>query len=193
MGAAQDHHYYDRIYESSSAYAKSHRDAAWTPLWDFVAKRIEPYDTVLDLGCGPGHLAAALIDAGLRPVNYVGIDFSAVAVEQANERVPDATFLRMEIPGCVGQAVLRYAPSVVTFCEVLEHLGHDHDLMSIRLLPEGVWVIGTLPKFDDPSHVRVFQTAKDVVARYGKLLDIEKLDRIGKGHFGFVSRRRRQC
>jgi SAM-dependent methyltransferase len=193
MGEERDRHYYNRIYESSAAYAKAHVDAVWAPLWRFVAKHIDETDCVLDLGCGPGHLAATLIDAGLRPVNYVGVDFSEVAVEQAQARVPEATFLHMQIPGCVMQLVLRYAPSVITFCEVLEHLGHDHDLMSIGLLPRGLRVIGTLPNFDDPSHVRTFTRPDDVIARYGKLLEVEKLEWITDNHLGFVAWRRRRC
>jgi SAM-dependent methyltransferase len=193
MGEARDRNYYDRIYEASVAYSKSHVEAAWAPLWKFIAEHVGPADCVLDLGCGPGHLAATLIgDAELRPINYVGVDFSAVAIAKATARVPEATFLHMQIPGCVMQLVLRYAPNVITFCEVLEHLGHDHDLMSINLLPHGLRVIGTLPNFDDPSHVRTFDGPDDVVARYGKLLEIEKLDWITENHLGFVAWRRRR-
>lgn len=193
MGEERDRHYYNRIYESSAAYAKSHAEASWAPLWSFIAKHIDETDCVLDLGCGPGHLAATLIDAGLRPVNYVGADFSEIAIEQAQARVPEATFLHMQIPGAVMQLVLRYAPSVITFCEVLEHLGHDDDLMSINLLPHGLRVIGTLPNFDDPGHVRTFTGPDDVIARYGKLLNVEKLEWITENHLGFVALRQRRC
>jgi 2-polyprenyl-3-methyl-5-hydroxy-6-metoxy-1,4-benzoquinol methylase len=192
MGEARDRHYYDRIYGSSETYAQSHVKAPWAPLWQFVAKHVHPEDTVLDLGCGPGHLAATLVDAGLRPINYVGVDFSEIAIAQARTRVAEATFLHMQMPGCVMQLVLRYAPSVITFCEVLEHLGHDHDLMSIHLLPVGLKIIGTVPSFDDPAHVRTFDGPEAVVARYGKMLDIDQLDWVTQTHLGFVARRRRQ-
>lgn len=190
MGEERDRNYYDQIYRTSRTYAKSHRDASWAPLWSFVAKQLQPYDTVLDLGCGPGHLGAALVEAGLRPVNYIGVDFSAVAIELAKARLPDSTFLHMQIPGCVLQTVLRYAPSVVTFCEVLEHLGHDDDLTALRLLPHGLRVVGTLPNFDDPSHVQVFKSPDLVIARYARVVEIEQLDWITKQHIGFVGLRR---
>lgn len=190
MGQACDATYYDRVYQTSDSYALSHTKAPWAPLWEFVAENIEPDDRVLDLGCGPGHLAALLVDAGTRPAHYVGVDFSAVALKQAAARVPEAAFVRGQIPGCIPQLFVRHEASVVTFCEVLEHLGRDDDVTSIRLLPLGLRIIGTVPNFDDPAHVRVFEKPAAVVARYGKLVAIDRLVWINKTHMGFVGWRR---
>ena len=41
-------------------------------------RRIKP-KAILEIGCGPGQLAAAIRDAGLAPA-YTGIDFSEVAL-----------------------------------------------------------------------------------------------------------------
>jgi ubiquinone/menaquinone biosynthesis C-methylase UbiE len=55
------------------------------------AQLISPGAKVLELGCGRGDLLA-----GLEPEFGVGIDFSAVAIEQAKLRHPDLTFVQAD-------------------------------------------------------------------------------------------------
>ena len=60
---------------------------------------------VLDVGCGPGRIAEAVIDAGAAA--YVGIDLSARMLDLARERVGrfpsvelhEGDFLELEVPG----------------------------------------------------------------------------------------------
>ena len=54
-----------------------------------LGARLEPGDTVLDLGCGDGIMAPALARLGLR---YRGIDASAAMVEAARARNPGVPF-----------------------------------------------------------------------------------------------------
>ena len=54
------------------------------------AANLQPGSTVLDIGCGPGHVAGALAEAGAA---VTGIDFSARMVEVARRHYPQATFL----------------------------------------------------------------------------------------------------
>ncbi len=53
------------------------------------AAGIRPGSTVLDIGCGPGHVAGALAEAG---AIVTGIDFSARMVEVARRHYPEAAF-----------------------------------------------------------------------------------------------------
>lgn len=71
--------------------------------------------TVVDLGCGSGILARAVVDAGFR---VVGIDVSEAMVALACTRTPEAefrvgSFLSAKLPACVAVAavgeVLNYA------------------------------------------------------------------------------------
>jgi trans-aconitate methyltransferase len=50
----------------------------------------KPDETILDLGCGSGHLAKSIADAG---ANVVGIDSSSSMVEAARTAYPDIEFL----------------------------------------------------------------------------------------------------
>src|SRR5262245_16914733 len=59
--------------------------------------------TVVDLGCGSGIWAEALVKAGY---NVLGIDISAAMIDIARQRVPKAQFqvgsyLKAELPPCV--------------------------------------------------------------------------------------------
>ena len=56
-------------------------------LWD--AARIRTGNKVLDLGCGPGHVAGAFTDLG---AVVTGIDFSGTMIDIARQRYPGATF-----------------------------------------------------------------------------------------------------
>src|SRR5258707_4644091 len=57
-----------------------------------VISLLEPKagETILDLGCGTGHLAKSIADAGAR---VVGMDSSASMVEAAQTAYPDIEFL----------------------------------------------------------------------------------------------------
>lgn len=81
---------------------------------------------VVDYGCGNGALAALLESAiERREVQYVGIDISAVAIEQARRRVPSASFsvqTGLEMPGEIASA------DFLIFNEVLYYANPDDTL-----------------------------------------------------------------
>jgi SAM-dependent methyltransferase len=63
---------------------------------------------VVDIGCGSGILARALVDAGYE---VLGLDISAAMIEQARARVPEAdfrvaSFVSADLPECVAVSAI---------------------------------------------------------------------------------------
>jgi SAM-dependent methyltransferase len=71
----------DEQYADSAAYLR-HRAG----LVNALGPRLQPGDVVLDLACGDGGLAEALLEYGVR---YVGVDLSPPMVEAARRRLGD--------------------------------------------------------------------------------------------------------
>jgi SAM-dependent methyltransferase len=96
---------FDRLYESRGLAARLRagplrsRDLAAA----VVARHLAP--DVLDVGCGPGRVAEAVLEAGA--ARYVGIDFSAEMLALARRRVDghpavelvEGDFLDLDVPG----------------------------------------------------------------------------------------------
>jgi SAM-dependent methyltransferase len=118
---------------------------------------------VLDIGCGPGQFAEFILGA-VPGVSYVGVDFSAVAVDLARARVQAATFIQADLMNDKGIIELEY--DIVVALEVLEHI--DTDLEVLGRLRPGARFVGSVPNFDSFGHVRFFRDADAVRARYAE-------------------------
>jgi 2-polyprenyl-3-methyl-5-hydroxy-6-metoxy-1,4-benzoquinol methylase len=130
--------------------------------------------SVLEVGCGGGFLARMLLReyAGA----YRGFDFSPVAVHNAGRRTgrPELVAVGDALnPGCYASG---YDTIVCT--EVLEHI--DADLEVVGLWRPGTWCVCSVPNFDYDGHVRFFNTADEVRARYSGLIDIKKIFKIAR-------------
>jgi SAM-dependent methyltransferase len=96
---------FDRLYESRGVAARLRRgpERGRDLAAAVVARHPEPH--VLDVGCGPGRVAEALLEAGA--AKYVGIDFSAEMLALARRRVDgragvelvEGDFLDLDLPG----------------------------------------------------------------------------------------------
>jgi SAM-dependent methyltransferase len=128
--------------------------------------------SILEVGCGSGFLAKMILQEynGI----YSGFDFSAEAIRNASYRTgrPDLFFVgdALDSRSYTGD----YDTIVCT--ETLEHV--DRDLEIIRLWRETTWCICSVPNFDYAGHVRFFNTAGEVAARYGGLIDIDRVIKI---------------
>lgn len=121
---------------------------------------------VLDLGCGPGHTTALLIERF--PGSYVtGLDASAVMVAEARERVPEAFFTVADITAPL------LLPAHVSYARLL--LGHLLDPLGAlgrwakALRPGGIVVCEEPARYriDDPWFARYEETVTGVVAARG--------------------------
>ena len=147
MGCEMKADYYNNIYCSKGNHLKHYKYVPHYPVLQVAFGMLSDIDDpqILELGCGTGQFAQMLWDRGLKC--YKGIDFSALAIEIAKRKSPQA----FEV-GNVFDANYEGFNTVVVM-EVLEHI--EDDLQLIGCIPEGMNIIFSVPNFIDPSHVRV--------------------------------------
>lgn len=160
--------YYDDVFEASAGYHEPWQNSTYADIWNSIAGDMGRHGirAILDLGCGPGQFALAV--AELPPdVRYLGVDFSAVAIERAKALLPDFGFSELTLPVA---DYGRFAPFDCVVCtEVLEHV--DADLAILEAIAPGILTIFSVPNFDSFGHVRVFDSAEEVRARYAHFFD----------------------
>ena len=163
------------------------KTARWPGRFREVCKELDMTEHVVDLGCGPGLFAAYLWHQGHRPLlgGYVGVDFSKQVIAKAragNSRGsgnPHTVFFVEDVTkGLLGTLFQTVMPAggQVTILETLEHL--EDDLSVVESIPEGSRTVITVPRFDEPDHVRFFDKPKEVVERYGQFFDGVKVRKI---------------
>ena len=175
--------YYNSVYNSSEHYSGNPYDSIYINVWQKVAKRfearlIQENLSCLDIGCGPGQFAEYLCQH-LDNLRYVGIDTSSVAILQAKERTPNATFICNSLNHLPSS--LLHEIDIFLALEVLEHIVDD--LGMVKTLPARKEVIFSVPNFDSFGHVRFFANASRVYSRYSPLflnLHVEPVF-LGKG------------
>lgn len=164
MGTLRDAQYYDELYANSDKYRLAAEDSPHYPIWRAAAEYVRKYDVVTDMGCGPGHMAVVLRE---KTKDYVGLDFSRYAIEQAREVAPWGNFFKWDAQ----KVPWPLLSDVYLFIEVLEHVEDDIALLSF--VPSGVRIVLSVPNFDSEAHVRTFATKEDVVARYSSVMEFE--------------------
>ena len=112
------------------------------------------------MGCGAGQLASLIRDKGFK--NYIGIDFSKVAIDIAIKVCPEFKFICEDILNSENLKKIDY--DFVIILEVLEHVEEDKILLS--KIKSGTKIIAMVPNFDSESHVRYFSSKKEVKDRY---------------------------
>jgi trans-aconitate methyltransferase len=116
---------------------------------------------ILEIGCGPGQLAAFLHDQGVE--SYVGLDFSQTAIDLARRAVPGGRFIQDDAR--TSQVYTQVDHDAIICTEVLEHI--QDDLLVVSRFRPGKRCLCTVPNFGYESHVRHFKDADEVASRYG--------------------------
>jgi SAM-dependent methyltransferase len=155
--------WYDEMFARSCVYAKPYEQSHYYFLWSVIVDRLRRarLARILEIGCGPGQLAAYLLEQGVE--QYTGLDFSRQAIEMARRNAPAGRFV-------VGDARLpeihaQTEHDAVICTEVLEHVNEDLVVVS-RFLP-GKRCFCSVPNFPYESHVRHFRDPAEVEDRYG--------------------------
>lgn len=165
IGLAED---YDSGFLTSAIYRMHYsKTGIYYKLWDYVASCLEKNDKILDLGCGPGQFSEMLFDRGFR--NYVGIDFSPVAINMAKGRVPSFTFINCDLDNV---DYSKYEGFKFVSLECFEHL--KNDLQLLEKLPKKSKLIFSVPNYYAKYHVRVFNE-KFIKKYYGNVLNLGRI------------------
>lgn len=121
---------------------------------DLLQRRGIDRGLVLDLGCGAGQLAEALVTAGY---DVWGVDVSEAMIARARARVPRATFVQ----GSLAELPLPSCVAAVAVGQVLNYLPHRADIppvlrrMHEALVPNGLVILDLAgPGRGGPTGVR---------------------------------------
>lgn len=168
MGTEKCADYYNDVYGKDHKYAGNYKNLPHFPVFQIALSYIKelrnPY--ILELGCGTGQFAEMLWNNWFRA--YTGVDFSEKAVELARKASPQA----FEVQDLTTYSQPSLFDAVVCL-ETLEHI--EKDLEIVERVWRGTNFIFSVPRFDDPSHVRHFNSKEEVEERYGKLIKIDDL------------------
>lgn len=159
--------YYDERFTSDAHWSKHYTKSSYYFIWTVCIDRLRRARPagILEIGCGPGQLAAAFHDAGVAP-RYTGVDFSEAAIGLARKACPPHFVFRLE--NAVESDVYTSAEyDTVVSTEFLEHVNEDLKVLS-KIRP-GARILATVPNFPYVSHVRHFTTVESVEERYGNL------------------------
>jgi len=159
--------YYDRMYVAETVYHQPYEQSHYYFLWSVIVDRVRRagFKRVLEIGCGPGQLAAYLMDQGIE--TYTGLDFSPQAIAMAKRNVPGGRFVVGDArdPDIHGQVDHQF----VICTEVLEHI--EDDLKVVTAFAPGKTCLCSVPNFPFESHVRHFVDAQAVLDRYGRYFE----------------------
>ncbi len=162
---AQSPEYYDEMYAGSSEYAKPFWQSRYYFLWTVICDRLKQAGNtrVLEIGCGSGQFSELLHQNGWK--DYLGLDISSEAIRQAREK--DLAPFQFEVADALTTDYFdSYDCDSIVCTEVLEHIEQDRELIS-RIRP-GTRCLCTVPNFPYTSHVRHFESERQVHERYAE-------------------------
>ncbi len=165
---------YEEMYEDDTAYDLPYTQSHYYPMFAATLDAVKRGGgkSVLEVGCGSGSFPQMLFDR--TSAVYHGFDFSKTGVEKAVLRTgkPDMFSVSNALEA---ESYSRDFDTIVC-TEVLEHIERDLDV--VAQWPAGINCVCSVPNFDFATHVRHFLHEDEVRARYGDLIDIEKIIRV---------------
>jgi SAM-dependent methyltransferase len=160
--------FYDRTFAEDDTWSSHYTKSPYYFCWTVVIDRLRraQVESILEVGCGTGQLAASIRDANII-TTYCGFDFSPRRVEQARNACPE---FRFEIADAFNTDLFTTVPyEAAVSTEFLEHV--EGDLEVLNKLRRGTFFVGTVPNFPFVSHVRHFSSADEVAQRYEPLFE----------------------
>lgn len=117
---------------------------------------------VVDLGCGPGNSTALLVQR-FPSARVLGLDDSAAMIEQARERVPQASYRCQDIVAWAGHPSGADAPDLIYSNAALQWVGDHANLLPrlfARLAPGGVLAVQMPDNLQEPTHRLMREVAR---------------------------------
>lgn len=164
----RDSKFYDDAYSKQGNYQEHYTKSVYFFIWSVIIDRIRSsgVSDVLDLGCGPGQFAQMLYESNL-DLNYSGLDFSKVAIEDARKICGSYVFDVRDLNDT--SCFSNYNYDCIVSLEFFEHINSDLDV--IRSIKSGTLSFITVPNFDSKGHVRYFDSESSVSCRYADYFD----------------------
>ena len=162
--------YYDSVYANTKTYClqTSWEQSQYYAVYKYVLSLLPIPSTVVELGCGTGQLAEALVSKGDTYIE--GIDFSGEAINIAKQRTPQ-NFIKGDLYDYTPPAAQYYIAT-----EVFEHI--ESDLFVISKLPKSSILIFSVPNFYCKGHVRRFLNPEEIQTYYKDTLTITSITQI---------------
>jgi trans-aconitate methyltransferase len=161
---------YNQTYLTSMEYKGHYKYSSFFTMWNCVMGKLSKESKLLDLGCGPGPVANMLYDCGFK--DYIGIDFSNVAISMAKAKVPSFTFIEADLNSV---DFTKYADYNFISTEVFEHLDNDIDL--IKKLPKN-YIVFSVPNYLCVDHHRVYDGENFIKEYYKDVLNVINVEEI---------------
>jgi SAM-dependent methyltransferase len=177
MGKELDKDYYNKVFKNGGVNKTYFQEAnlikayypSWKMTYDYLKKN--KINKIIDLGCGPGHFPSIFHNND--NFEYIGYDFSDVAIEHAKERNKNKNNFYFILTDLKFFDFTKKNFFYTSF-EFLEHISFDLELL--EKLNSGDEIIFSVPSYDSPGHVRFFENEKQVEVRYEKILNLKKLN-----------------
>lgn len=158
---------YNKGFAESERYNGHYSKIEYYEIWKYAVTLLPEKCAILDIGCGPGQLAHMLYDIGY--ADYVGIDFSEVAIAIAKNNVPSFEFISADLRQV---SFKKYGGRTIMCMEVFEHIKDDVAL--IRRLPKSE-IIFSVPNYLSDNHYRTYGSVKYIRSYYNKLIKIHSV------------------
>lgn len=166
MGKQFEKESYNEIYSESLKYKKHYKEIMYYPIWEHIMKKLVISDKILDLGCGPSHFGHMLYDNNFK--EYVGIDFSSVAIKMAQEKSP-YIFIESDLNNI---DYTKYKDYIIISTETFEHI--EDDISLIKKLPK-TKIMFSVPNFLCDNHYRTYDSENDIIKYYKDILKIDNI------------------
>jgi len=168
-------------YDAAFAEYPPYADTPMKHMYEQVAKMIPRLAPVIDMGCGNGYLASALQERNYIG-EYVGLDFSPVAIEMAqacfqNRQliIPEFENFNKNRYNFYIEDLQKWKPeisvdthkTIYTCFEVLEHVPSDTDI--VNLVPARSRFIFSVPNYWSRSHIRTYDSVGVAFDRFPQL------------------------
>jgi SAM-dependent methyltransferase len=158
---------YDLTYSTDVRLKRHYTGIDYFVIWENIMSKLNKTDRLLDLGCGPGHLANMLYDNEFK--EYTGIDFSRVAIAQAKEKAPSYVFIEANLYDIDFND---YSDFKFISVETFEHL--ENDIAIIKKLPKNE-IFFSVPNFKSSSHYRTYDDEEFIKKYYEDVLTISNI------------------